>query len=81
MKADVKNLAGQKVGEIDLSDAVFGVEVKEHLLWEVVKGQLAARRAGTHSTITRAEVRGGRGERPDGCAGWGGLGRVGDPSP
>jgi large subunit ribosomal protein L4 len=54
----VKNLAGDAVGEIELSDAVFDSEVHEHLLWECVKWQLAKRRAGTHSTKRRGEVRG-----------------------
>ena len=43
---------GKKVGRVDLADDVFGAEVKEHLLYEVVKAQLAARRAGTHATKT-----------------------------
>jgi large subunit ribosomal protein L4 len=60
---DVKNLEGQKIGEIELDDAVFGAEVKEHLLWEVVKYQQAKQRAGTHSTLRRGEVRGG-GKKP-----------------
>lgn len=60
---DVKNLEGVKVGEIDLDDAVFAAEVKEHLLWEVVKYQRAKQRAGTHSTLRRGEVRGG-GKKP-----------------
>lgn len=60
---DVKNLDGQKVGEIELDDVVFSTEVKEHLLWEVVKYQQAKRRAGTHSTLRRGEVRGG-GKKP-----------------
>src|SRR4051812_44614450 len=63
MKAEVKNLEGKVVGEIDLGDGVFGVEVKEHLLWEVVKAQQAAKRQGTHSTLRRDEVRGG-GKKP-----------------
>ncbi|MCS6911881.1 MAG: 50S ribosomal protein L4 [Myxococcales bacterium] len=62
-KLDIMNLEGQRVGDIELDDAVFGVEVKEHLLWEVVKQQLASRRAGTHSTLRRGEVRGG-GKKP-----------------
>lgn len=62
-KLDVINLDGQKVGDIDLDDSIFGIEVKEHLLWEVVKQQLASRRAGTHSTRTRTEARGG-GKKP-----------------
>ncbi|MBK9069915.1 MAG: 50S ribosomal protein L4 [Myxococcales bacterium] len=55
---DVKNIAGQKVGSINLSDAVFAAEINEHLLWEVVKWQLAKRRSGTHSTKRMSEVRG-----------------------
>ena len=46
MKVDVFNLKREKVGELDLSDEVFGAEVKEHLFYEVVKAQLASRRAG-----------------------------------
>lgn len=62
-KLDIKNLAGKTVGSIELDDAVFGAEVKEHLLWEVVKQQMASRRAGTHSTLRRDEVSGG-GKKP-----------------
>ncbi|MEZ4359396.1 MAG: 50S ribosomal protein L4 [Kofleriaceae bacterium] len=57
-KLEVKNITGKNVGTIELDDAVFGVEVHEHLLWEVVKWQLAKRRAGTHSTKRIGEVRG-----------------------
>src|SRR6185369_15416700 len=63
MKTEIKNLDGKKVGELELDDAVFGVEVKEYLLWEVVKAQRAKARAGTHSTLRRDEVRGG-GKKP-----------------
>lgn len=62
-KVDIYDEMKKKVGEIDLSDAVFGVEVKPHLLHEVVVWQLAKRRSGTASTKTRAEVRGG-GRKP-----------------
>jgi large subunit ribosomal protein L4 len=62
-KVDVKTLDGKTVGNVDLDDAVFGVEVNEHLLWEVVKMQRAKTRAGTHKTKTRTEVRGG-GKKP-----------------
>jgi len=62
-KIEVKNLDGAKVGDIDLDDSVFGVEVNEHLLWEVVKAQRAKKRAGTASTLRRPEVRGG-GKKP-----------------
>jgi large subunit ribosomal protein L4 len=48
----------QEVGEVELSDSVFAAEVKPHLHWEVVKNQLANRRAGTHATKTRSQVRG-----------------------
>jgi large subunit ribosomal protein L4 len=57
-KLDIKNTAGDKVGEIDLDDAVFAEEVHEHLFWEVVKWQRARWRSGTHSTKTRGEVHG-----------------------
>ena len=63
MQIDVVNLEGQKVGQMDLSDEVFGTKVKEPLLWEAVKAQQAAKRAGTHSTKTRMNVRGG-GRKP-----------------
>src|SRR5574337_893275 len=49
MKIEVKNISGKAVGSIDLDDAVFGAEIHEHLLYEVVKWQLAKRRAGTAS--------------------------------
>jgi large subunit ribosomal protein L4 len=60
---DIKNLTGKSVGKVDLDESVFGVEVNEHLLWEVVKAQRAKKRAGTHSTKRRDEVRGG-GKKP-----------------
>ena len=57
-KLEIKNISGKSVGSIDLDDAVFGAEIHEHLLWEVVKWQLAKRRAGTASTKRLGEVRG-----------------------
>jgi large subunit ribosomal protein L4 len=63
MQIDIVNIEGKKVGEVNLADAVFGAQVKEYLLWEVVNAQRAAKRAGTHDTKTRAEVRGG-GKKP-----------------
>jgi large subunit ribosomal protein L4 len=57
-KLELKNISGKSVGSIDLDDAVFGAEVHEHLLWEVVKWQLAKRRSGTASTKRLGEVRG-----------------------
>src|SRR5919206_4500457 len=63
MQIDVVNIEGKPVGQIELADAVFATPVKEYLLWEVVKAQRAARRAGTHATKTREFVRGG-GKKP-----------------
>ena len=60
---EVFNTEREKVGSIDLDPAVFGVEVREHLFHEVVRYQLAARRAGTHATKGRAQVSGG-GRKP-----------------
>ncbi|OGR07965.1 MAG: 50S ribosomal protein L4 [Desulfobacca sp. RBG_16_58_9] len=60
---DVYNIQKEKVGELDLKEEIFGVEVQGHLLHEVVTWQLACRRAGTASTKTRAEVHGG-GRKP-----------------
>jgi len=60
---DVFNIQKEKVGELDLKDEIFGVEVKGHLLHEVVTWQLACRRAGTASTKSRGQVRGG-GHKP-----------------
>lgn len=62
-KLNVLNMNGQNVGEIELCDAIFNVEVNEHVLYEVVKNQLANKRQGTQSAKTRAEVRGG-GRKP-----------------
>jgi len=45
-----------KIGQVEVKKEVFGVEVKPHILWEVVRWQLAKRRQGTHSTKTRGEV-------------------------
>lgn len=62
-KVNVYNMSGEQTGEIELDENVFGVEVNQHVLYEVVKNQLANRRQGTHSAKTRAEVRGG-GRKP-----------------
>ncbi|MDD3220847.1 MAG: 50S ribosomal protein L4 [Clostridia bacterium] len=59
----VYNIEGNQVGEIELNDAVFGVEVNEHLLHMAVVNHLAAKRQGTQSAKTRSEVRGG-GKKP-----------------
>lgn len=62
-KVAVFNVSGQQVSEIELDDNVFGVEVNQHVLYEVVKNQLANKRQGTQSALTRSEVRGG-GRKP-----------------
>ena len=62
-KLNVLNINGQNVGEIELVDSIFNVEVNEHVLYEAVKNQLANKRQGTQSAKTRAEVRGG-GRKP-----------------
>ena len=62
-KVDVYNTDKKKVGEIDLADAIFGTEVKEHLFYAAVRYQMAARRAGTHQTKGRTQVSGG-GKKP-----------------
>ena len=58
-KANVYNMAGQQVGEIDLSDAIFGIEPNVSVMHDVVKNHLANCRQGTQSALTRAEVSGG----------------------
>ncbi len=57
-KVPVYNLDRKSVGELDLADSVFGGEVNEALFYDVVKAQLASRRAGTHKVKNRAEVHG-----------------------
>ena len=59
----VYNMEGKEVGKIDLSDAIFGVEVNEHLVHMAVVQQLANNRQGTQKAKTRAEVSGG-GRKP-----------------
>ena len=63
LKANVFNMAGQQVGEIELSEVVFGIEPNEAVVHEVVKNHLANCRQGTQSALTRAEVSGG-GKKP-----------------
>lgn len=60
---DLYNIEGTPIGEINLDDGVFGVEINEAVLYQVVKMQLANKRQGTQSALTRAEVRGG-GRKP-----------------
>ena len=59
----VYNMEGMEVGTLELNDAVFGVEVNEHLMHLAVVGQLANKRQGTQSAKTRSEVSGG-GRKP-----------------
>ena len=60
---NVLNMAGQKVGEVELNAAIFGIEPNQAALHEVVKNHLANTRQGTQSALTRAEVSGG-GRKP-----------------
>ncbi|MCD5413871.1 MAG: 50S ribosomal protein L4, partial [Clostridiales bacterium] len=53
----------EQVSEMELSENIFGAKINEHVLYEVVKNQLANKRQGTQSTKTRSEVRGG-GRKP-----------------
>lgn len=62
-KVTVYNMAGASVGEIELSETVFGIEPNKAAVHEVVKNYLANQRQGTQSTLTRTEVRGG-GRKP-----------------
>lgn len=59
----VYNMEGNEVGKMDLSDAVFGVEINEHLVHMAVVAQLANKRQGTQKAKTRSEVSGG-GKKP-----------------
>ena len=62
-KVSVYNMEGNQVGDIELNDAVFGVEANEHLVHMAVVSQLANNRQGTQSAKTRSEVSGG-GRKP-----------------
>ena len=62
-KAILVNMAGTQVGEVELSEAVFGIEPNQTVVHEVVKNHLANCRQGTQSALTRAEVSGG-GKKP-----------------
>ena len=63
LKTNVYNMSGELVGEIELSEAVFGVTPNESVVHDVVKNHLANKRQGTQSALTRAEVSGG-GRKP-----------------
>ena len=60
---DILNIEGAKVGELEIKDEIFNCEVKQHLIHDVVKMQLANRRRGTAKTKGRSEVSGG-GRKP-----------------
>ena len=60
----VYNMEGKEVGSLELNDAVFGVEVNEHLVHMAVLQQLANNRQGTQKAKTRSEVRGGGRKEP-----------------
>ena len=63
LKTNVYNMAGKQVGEVTLSEAVFGIEPNQAVVHDVVKNHLANCRQGTQSALTRAEVSGG-GKKP-----------------
>ena len=63
LKTNVYDMSGKLVGEIELSEAIFGVEVNESVVHDAVKNHLANKRQGTQSALTRAEVSGG-GRKP-----------------
>ena len=59
LTAEIYSAEGEAMGEVDLNPDIFGIEPNTDVMHQVVTAQLAAKRAGTHSTKTRAEVRGG----------------------
>ena len=63
LKTNVYDMSGKLVGEIELSEAVFGITPNESVVHDVVKNHLANKRQGTQSALTRAEVSGG-GRKP-----------------
>ena len=63
LKTDVLDLSGKKVSDLELNEAVFGIEANEIVVHQVLVNYLANQRQGTQSTKTRAEVRGG-GKKP-----------------
>ena len=63
MLTNVNDMSGKQVGQIELSDAIFGIEVNKSVVHDVVKNHLANCRQGTQSALTRAEVSGG-GRKP-----------------
>ena len=83
---EMKDASGKKVKDAELSAAVFEIEPNVHVMHEVVRSQRAARRQGTHDTLTRGQVRGG-GKKPWRQKGtgrapqWAGGGTVFGPHP
>ena len=62
-KVALYDITGSQIGDVELSDDIFGVEVNTHVMYEAVKNYLANQRQGTQSAKTRGEVRGG-GRKP-----------------
>jgi len=62
-KVSVYNIEGKEVGDMELNDAIFGIEINEHVVHLAVVAQLANKRQGTQKAKTRGEVRGG-GRKP-----------------
>jgi large subunit ribosomal protein L4 len=62
-KVALYDITGSQIGDIELSDDIFGIKVNTHVMYEAVKNYLANQRQGTQSAKTRAEVRGG-GRKP-----------------
>ena len=62
-KANLYNMAGKQIGEVELAEAFFGIEPNQYVVHDVVKNHLANCRQGTQSALTRAEVSGG-GRKP-----------------
>ncbi|MDT7879876.1 MAG: 50S ribosomal protein L4 [Candidatus Hydrothermia bacterium] len=60
MKAPIYNLNAENLGEIELPENIFNVQIKPHLIWEVIKMYMANNRQGTHSAKNRSEVKGSR---------------------
>ena len=63
LSVELLNQAGSKVGKLNLNEEIFGIEPNQQVIYDVVNAQRAAQRQGTHSTLTRHEVRGG-GKKP-----------------
>ena len=62
-KANLYDMAGKQIGEVELSESIFGIEPNQYVVHDVVKNHLANCRQGTQSSLTRAEVSGG-GRKP-----------------